>query len=120
MLLMRNKNYNTLFGCLIVFYISFSWGVLLGEDMAWRSQLISPLADGEQAVIDFGDGEEMGDDDILYKDLKQWIYGIGCSRMDECKGELVGPPRRLLSQDLNLKPDRFESRLIEVIGSISD
>ena len=79
----------------------------------WRAQLISGLAHAE-AVIDFGDDERLGEDDILDDDSEQWnVWGavgdnmIALSRSmkehlrDERKGELiregvkiaiVGPP----------------------------
>ena len=49
----------------------------------WRSQLISGLAHAE-AVIDFGDDERLGEDDILDDDSEQWnVWGNVENRMDE-------------------------------------
>ena len=92
---------------------------------SWRSQLISGLAHAE-AVIDFGDDERLGEDDILDDDSEQWnVWGNVHDRMialiasmenhlqDNRKGEL-------LRQGLNIAiigaPNAGKSSLINAVA----
>ena len=107
----------------------------------WRSQLISGLAHAE-AVIDFGDDERLGEDDILDDDSEQWnVWGNVNDRMhqlrtsmelhlrDERKGELVregvkiaivGPPNAGKSSLFNLLAKRDAAIVSPIAGTTRD
>eukprot|EP00980_Cylindrotheca_fusiformis_P008084 scaffold1722_cov120-Cylindrotheca_fusiformis.AAC.14 len=107
----------------------------------WRSQLISGLAHAE-AVIDFGDDERLGEDDILDDDSEQWnVWGSVEGRMndlsismtnhlrDERKGELVregvkiaiiGPPNAGKSSLFNLLSKKDAAIVSPIAGTTRD
>ena len=107
----------------------------------WRAQLISGLAHAE-AVIDFGDDERLGEDDILDDDSEQWnVWGavgdnmIALSRSmkehlrDERKGELiregvkiaiVGPPNAGKSSLFNLLSKKDAAIVSPIAGTTRD
>jgi tRNA modification GTPase len=107
----------------------------------WRSQLISGLAHAE-AVIDFGDDERLGEDDILDDDSEQWnVWGSVEERMDELstfmkkhlqddrKGELVregvkiaivGPPNAGKSSLFNLLSKKDAAIVSPIAGTTRD
>jgi tRNA modification GTPase len=107
----------------------------------WRLQLISGLAHAE-AVIDFGDDERLGEDDILDDDSEQWnVWGnvrdrmhelrtsMGLHLRDERKGELVregvkiaivGPPNAGKSSLFNLLAQRDAAIVSPIAGTTRD
>lgn len=107
----------------------------------WRTQLISGLAHAE-AVIDFGDDERLGEDDILDDDSAQWdVWGSVGERMltlqdsmklhlqDERKGELVregvriaivGPPNAGKSSLFNLLARKDAAIVSPIAGTTRD
>jgi tRNA modification GTPase len=107
----------------------------------WRSQLISGLAHAE-AVIDFGDDERLGEDDILDDDSAQWnVWGNVHARMqalrtsmeghlrDERKGELVregvkiaivGPPNAGKSSLFNVLARKDAAIVSPIAGTTRD
>jgi tRNA modification GTPase len=107
----------------------------------WRSRLISGLAHAE-AVIDFGDDERLGEDDILDDDSEQWnVWGSVEQRMDELsrsmkshlrderKGELVregvkiaiiGPPNAGKSSLFNLLSKKDAAIVSPIAGTTRD
>lgn len=107
----------------------------------WRAQLISGLAHAE-AVIDFGDDERLGEDDILDDDSEQWnVWGSVEERMDllsrsmmshlkdERKGELVregvkiaiiGPPNAGKSSLFNLLSKKDAAIVSPIAGTTRD
>jgi tRNA modification GTPase len=107
----------------------------------WRRQLISGLAHAE-AVIDFGDDERLGEDDILDDDSEQWnVWGNVGERMldlqqsmelhlqDGRKGELVregvkiaivGPPNAGKSSLFNLLARQDAAIVSPIAGTTRD
>ena len=107
----------------------------------WRNQLISGLAHAE-AVIDFGDDERLGEEDILDDDSEQWnVWGNVGERMlglqqsmevhlkDERKGELVregvniaivGPPNAGKSSLFNLLARKDAAIVSPIAGTTRD
>mmetsp|Transcript_23785 Transcript_23785/g.67247 ORF Transcript_23785/g.67247 Transcript_23785/m.67247 type:complete len:584 (-) Transcript_23785:1661-3412(-) len=108
---------------------------------SWRQQLVSGLAHAE-AVIDFGDDERLGDDDILDDDSAQWdVWGEVSNKMkilvnsmeehlsDDRKGELIrdginiailGPPNAGKSSLFNLIARRDAAIVSPVAGTTRD
>ncbi|KAL3943300.1 MAG: hypothetical protein SGBAC_002628 [Bacillariaceae sp.] len=107
----------------------------------WRKRLISGLAHAE-AVIDFGDDERLGEDDILDDDSEQWnVWGAVGDNMidlsqsmkehlsDERKGELiregvmiaiVGPPNAGKSSLFNLLSKKDAAIVSPIAGTTRD
>ncbi|CAJ1955185.1 unnamed protein product [Cylindrotheca closterium] len=107
----------------------------------WRGRLISGLAHAE-AVIDFGDDERLGEDDILDDDSEQWnVWGAVGDNMialsqsmkehlrDERKGELiregvkiaiVGPPNAGKSSLFNLLSKKDAAIVSPIAGTTRD
>ena len=108
---------------------------------SWREQLISGLAHAE-AVIDFGDDERLGVDDLLDDDSAQWnVWGTVTTRMeglaksmkrhlaDDRRGEIVrqgvqiaivGPPNAGKSSLFNVLARQDAAIVSPIAGTTRD